>query len=175
MFNQYKDLNPKEILIIRSSSKLFPYVIDEIAQAFPGAQLSVLSNSDIPKPDGVAVLYRTEIDGSFSFKGLKAFKESVGKQNIDCALVLYNSRKGFGYLNVDSFAFAAGAKKILRVNIDKTVSELSPLSYIYKWLHRLIDCVWLGFNFVVTGIVFVVILLAMVLMEPVITLKKCRQ
>jgi hypothetical protein len=172
MFAEFEKYSLKKILIIRSSSKLFPVVVDELKKTFPDAELFALSNVDLPDPGTIADVYRTRTPGKFLFKDVKDFRSIVSRNPIDLAVVLYNSRRGYSYLNIDTFAFASGAKTILSVNIDKHISRVSFSRYCYKWIHRMFDCIWLIINLIMTSFVFVFITVIMTITLPFLMLKK---
>lgn len=176
MFKQYSRLDPKRILVVRSSAKLFPAVCTSLRDTFPAAEIDVLTNAEaLPESslaEMITTVYRSATTGHFLFRDVKVFKKEVALKEYSLAIVLYNSRKGLSYLNIDSFAFASGAAKVLAVNIDGDIFEITRLVYLHKWLHRIGACVWVGINCLMSVLSLSVIFLALCVSVPFIMIAK---
>ncbi len=171
MFNVYKDLLVKHILIIRSSAKLFPIAVSEARKTFPAAKISCLTTEKVAS-DGVSLrdvavddVYTTPNNG-FLWRNISETKKGISDKKIDVVIVLYNSRKGFGYLHIDMFARMIVSRKIVSVNIDKKVKEISSFDIAYKILHRMMDGVWFCVNYSFTIIMVVIISCGMISSVP---------
>ncbi len=172
MFESVKHLNPKSILLIRSSAKLFPVALDKLKEELPDAEVTILSNG--PDVEGLYRVFKTKRSGGFFWKDILDFQESVKLDGFDLAIGLYNSKKGLSYLNIDAYAFAAGAKNVASINIDGEVKLVTLFNIVQKMLHRLIDSLWLVINAVFTTLVLVIMGLIMLIVEPVVRIKRLK-
>jgi len=179
MFEKYKAKNPRNVLIIRSSAKLFPSIMEEVKKAFVGAEIDVLTNlSELPESslrEMISHVYKTATLGKFCFSDVPLFQKEVEKKTYDLAIVLYNSRSGFSYLNIDSFAFGSRANKVISVNINKEVKDVSWGRFLYKWAHRVGDCAWVGINYVLACLTLATIFIGMLVTEPIVVVLKMRK
>ena len=176
MFEQYTHQNINNIFIIRSSSRLFPLVIDELKKTFPTARFSCLTtnekvNQRSPLQYDVDHVVTTLHAGGFQWRDIPHVHRMLRSHAFDLAVVLYNSEKGYSYLNVDTFAFSVRPKCIVNVNIKKNVTPMTKYTIIYKAFHRIIDIVWASFNMVITVFVLIIIFLTMVLSAPFMIFK----
>ncbi len=178
MFEQYGKGNIKRIFLIRSSAKLFPCVVDELRKTFPEASISCLSAE---RGDSTRSSLQYDVDhvistphkGGFLWRDIPKVRLMLKHHSYDCSIVLYNSEKGYGYLNIDAFAYAARPKLILSVNIKKEVRGINNKILIYKFLHRIIDLFWASLNIVFTILVLIIICLVMLLSVPFVQFRSC--
>jgi hypothetical protein len=179
MFKNYFRLEPKRILIVRSSSKLFASVCESLRDTFVAAEVDVLTScAALPETalrEEIASVYHTATVGQFCFRDVATFKKEAALKDYSLAVVLYNNRKGLSYLNIDSFAFASGAPKIIAVNIDGAISEITRPVYLYKWIYRLVSCLWVGINCVLSFFVLSVIFCVLCVSAPFILIARLMQ
>jgi hypothetical protein len=176
MFETYIADTAKRILIVRSSAKLFPVVLEDIHAHHPGLEIDVLTNlSDLPEvslKSRIKNVLHTRTLNKFLYKDLKDFKEKVRGVSYDYAVVLYNSRKGSSYVNIDSYAFVSRATKVITFNIDKKICELSRGAYLLKWVHRLGAFIWVGVNACLLHVVLCMIVCGLFISQPFILYRK---
>ena len=178
MFDDFKAINPKKILVIRSSANLFPIVIEELQKTFSETDIDVLVTKGTnisnwsSKVRGVIELSE---EGGFQWRYVRDIKDKLRQASYDMVIVLYNSIKGYGYLNIDAFALAAKAKDVISVNLKKEVARLTMLHFCFKALYRIINCVWYAINVVLLFCVIISMFLGMLITTPVIAFNKMRK
>ncbi len=134
-----------KILLVRSSAKQFAPAYEELKRLYPDATVYILSNSDL---NGVENLIATPNRGKFYWRDTVWFKKYIEREGLrfDFALILYNSRKGLSYINVDTFAQVA-SKNNYCIDIDGNLSKLDTSKYLLKMLYRCAGILWLLLNF----------------------------
>ncbi|MBU1862745.1 MAG: hypothetical protein KKH94_03650 [Candidatus Omnitrophica bacterium] len=175
MFSGYQQLNAQNILVIRSSTHLFSMVIHELRKTFPSARMSCLVTKDtVLSEEGVSLeqVFETPHPGAFRWRDIATMKKTLSSPSFDLAVVLYNSEKGYGYLNIDAYAGAARPHIILSVDSKKRIHCMSQGTFIFKCCHRTIDFLWSMLNTVVTVIVFIIIFLGMIVAMPLVALNR---
>ena len=172
MFEKYSNNKINNIFIIRSSTRLFPLVVNELKKAFPKARISCLTNQKAregrsPLQYDVDHVIESPHANGFRWRDIFFVRRILKPYSFDLAVVLYNSEKGLSYLNVDSFACAAKPACIASININKRESPLTTRIFIYKICHRIIDFLWLLMNIIFTLFVLIIIVLVMIISAPI--------
>ena len=172
MFEKYSNNKIDDIFIIRSSTRLFPLVINELKKTFPKARISCLTNQKAregrsPLQYGVDHVIELPHTNGFCWRDIFFVRRILKPHSFDLAIVLYNSEKGLSYLNVDSFAFAAKPAYITCININKKEFFLTFPIFIGKICHRIIDFLWLLINIIFTFFVLIIIFLVMIISAPI--------
>ena len=173
MFESYSNTKINNIFVIRSSTRLFPVVVNELKRIFPKAQISCLTNQKVPEQRSslhydVDHVIHTLHNGGFRWRDIVPVYRMLKPYKFDLGVVLYNSEKGLSYLNVDSFALVAQPTYISSVNINKKESLLTTQIFIYKICHRLVDLLWLIINLICTTCILMIIFLVMMISVPFI-------
>lgn len=175
MFTQYKKHNFKRILLIRSSAKLFPLVLEEVKKIWPLADITVLATQGVDT-SAVAGLFNEKMElpdvGGFSASHSGWVRSVFSQKSFDLAVVLYNSQQGYSYSNIDACALASGARHVVSVNINKEVGEVTAHTLLMKRFHQIFDKVWSVINVVLLCIVLGGVICGMVITLPIIFLRR---
>lgn len=168
MFKDFKDRDFKNICVIRSSSMLFPHVVDELKDVFPQARIFAIITEGVDVINQVDNIFALKGSGGFKWGKIKSVKNFFSDKNIDLAVVMYNTEKGIRYLNIDAFAFASGARTVVSVNIKKKTAEITKRDFQKKYVQRLINILWVCLNFCVSFIVVCAVVVVMAVTAPFI-------
>jgi hypothetical protein len=159
--------NIKNILVIRSATRILNQTLKALKQEFPGAKITVLAPKSVesavasdPLIDDVLTIADNRRMGmiSFGWRQLTLLRQ----KKFDLAVSLYNIDHGLGYSNIDFLAWASKAKSIRGYNAKGTFVELNGKSILKKSILEKTTFIWVVLNFLATGVLFAAITLGLV-------------
>lgn len=150
------------ILVIRSATRILNPTLASLKREFPQSRITVLA----PSQAGDALAQDPLIDEAFAFDsdgrmtlfnfGLKNIRK-LRERKFDLAVSLYNIDHGLGYSNVDFLACAANAPLLRGYNPQGKYVVLTPAGIAKKYLLEKTSMVWIGVNYLATGVLFALI------------------
>ena len=162
-----KKNKPKNILVIRSATRILSQTLVSLRKEFPGCHITVLG----PQSAKDSMEQDEQIDEVLTIPDQRRMNvSSFGKENIrrlqekkfDLAVSLYNIDHGLGYSNIDKLACSSHAKCIRGYNSRGTFVELNLSSTRKKSFHEKTTYFWVTANYIATIALFFIITLAMV-------------
>ena len=159
--------NPKNILVIRSATRILNQTLLSLKEEFPKCRITVLA----PESTREAVEQDPLIDEVLTITDQRRMSvSSYGRKNIaalrekkfDLAIALYNIDHGLGYSNIDLLACAANPKEVRGYNSKGTFVKLDSVKAMRKSLMEKTTFFWLGVNYATTALLFFIITLALI-------------
>ncbi len=157
----------KNILVIRSATRILNQTLNALKQEFPDCRITVLAPKGVedamrqdPLVDEVLTIGAHRRMGvlNYGWKNIAALQ----KCRFDLAVSLYNVDHGLGYSNIDTLAWASKAKEIRGYNPRGTYVDLSGRGVLKKWFFEKTTLLWVALNFIATAVLFSCITLALV-------------
>ena len=157
----------KNILVIRSATRILNQTLLSLKEEFPECRISVLA------PESVRETIEQDplIDEVFTITDQRRMSvSSYGTENIallrerkfDLAVALYNIDHGLGYSNIDLLACAANSKEVRGYNSRGTFVKMDSAKAVWKSLMEKTTLFWLGINYAATALLFFIITLALI-------------
>ena len=157
----------KNILVIRSATRILNQTLLSLKEEFPECRISVLA------PESVRETIEQDplIDEVFTITDQRRMSvSSYGTENIallrerkfDLAVALYNIDHGLGYSNIDLLACAANSKEVRGYNSRGTFVKMDSAKAVWKSLMEKTTFFWLGINYAATALLFFIITLALI-------------
>ena len=157
----------KNILVIRSATRILNQTLLSLKEEFPECRISVLA------PESVRETIEQDplIDEVFTITDQRRMSvSSYGTENIallrerkfDLAVALYNIDHGLGYSNIDLLACAANSKEVRGYNSRGTFVKMDSAKAVRKSLMEKTTFFWLGINYAATALLFFIITLALI-------------
>jgi len=157
----------KNILVIRSATRILNQTLIALRQEFPDAKITVLAPksvasvvADDPLIDEVLAIGDRRRMGVFGY-GWRQLT-LLRQRKFDLAVSLYNIDHGLGYSNIDILAWASKAKSIRGYNAKGTHVDLTGKSILKKSILEKTTLFWVVLNYLATGILFAAITLGVV-------------
>ena len=157
----------KNILVIRSATRILNQTLLSLKEEFPECRITVLA----PESAREAVEQDPLIDEVLTITDQRRMSvSSYGTKNIAClrgkkfdlAVALYNIDHGLGYSNIDLLACAAHSKEVRGYNSRGTFVKLESAKAVRKSLMEKTTFFWLGINYAATALLFFIITLALI-------------
>ena len=157
----------KNILVIRSATRILNQTLTSLKREFPDAKITVLAPQTVesvvaedPLIDEVLTIeaHRRMSVLNYGWRPLELLRE----RKFDLAVSLYNIDHGLGYSNIDRLAWASQAKSIRGYNAKGTYVELSGKSILKKSFLEKTTFFWVVLNYLATGILFTFITLGLI-------------
>ena len=152
----------KNILLIRSATRILNSTIESLKKEFPNSKITILAPESARKnlaehPNVDAMISTKNLNRMtlFSLKRNTLREIRCGKFNL--AISLYNIDHGMGYSNIDCIAWASGAKDIRGYNACGTYVEFKGLDILKKLFLEKSSIAWLILNGFITVILFLFI------------------
>ena len=127
----------KNILVIRSATRILNRTLSALKREFPDAKITVLAPETVasvvasdPLIDEVLTIGDRRRMGVFSY-GWRQLT-LLRQRKFDLAVSLYNIDHGLGYSNIDILAWASKAKSIRGYNAKGTYVDLTGKSILKK-------------------------------------------
>jgi hypothetical protein len=156
----------KNILVIRSATRILNQTLIALKQEFPDAKVTVLAPETVesvvandPLIDEVLTIGANRRMGVFSY-GWRQLS-LLRQRKFDLAVSLYNIDHGLGYSNIDILAWASKATSIRGYNAKGTYVELTGKSILKKSFLEKTTLFWVVLNYLATGILFAAITLGL--------------
>jgi len=157
----------KNILVIRSATRILNQTLLSLKEEFPECRITVLA------PESVRETIEQDplVDEVFTITDQRRMSvSSYGTKNIAClrgkkfdlAVALYNIDHGLGYSNIDLLACAAHSKEVRGYNSRGTFVKLDSAKAVRKSLMEKTTFFWLGINYAATALLFFIITLALI-------------
>jgi len=159
--------NIKNILVIRSATRILNQTLTALKQEFPAAEITVLAPKSVesvvasdPLIDEVLTIAENRRMGvlSYGWRQLTLLRQ----RKFDLAVSLYNIDHGLGYSNIDLLAWASKAKSIRGYNAKGTFVELNGKSILKKSILEKTTLFWVVLNYLATGVLFTAITLGVI-------------
>ncbi len=151
--DEQKGACPKNILVIKSASRVFNKVLDLLRAEFPKASFTILTanpeamqNLKAFRVHHILPLSAGRRISLFSY-GIKKRKH-LRQQNFDLAVVLYNIEKGWGYANVESLAWSSGANELRGYFPNGSFKPLTAGAILKNTLREQTALGWVALNIV---------------------------
>lgn len=157
----------KNILVIRSATRILNQTLTTLKREFPDAKITVLAPRSVervvaedPLIDEVLTIsaHRRMSVFNYGWRQLKLLRQ----KKFDLAVSLYNIDHGLGYSNIDRLAWASKAKSIRGYNARGTCVDLNGKSILKKSILEKTTLFWVVLNYLATGILFTCITLGLV-------------
>jgi ADP-heptose:LPS heptosyltransferase len=157
----------KNILVIRSATRILNQTLTALKQEFPDAKITVLAPKSVenvvasdPLIDEVLTIADNRRMGviSYGWRQLTLLRQ----KNFDLAVSLYNIDHGLGYSNIDVLAWASKAKSIRGYNAKGSYVALTGKSILKKSILEKTTFIWVVLNFLATGVLFAAITLGLI-------------
>jgi len=157
---------PKNILVIRSATRILDQTLVSLQEEFPGCHITVL----LPQSVKESLEQDEKVNEVLTIPDQRRMNvSSYGKENIrklqemnfDLAVSLYNIDHGLGYSNIDLLALAAKAKSVRGYNSRGTFVEVTRSTATKKSFMERTSFFWVGINYIATSILFIVITFAL--------------
>jgi hypothetical protein len=159
--------NIKNILVIRSATRILNQTLKGLKQEFPDSTITVLAPQGVeavvaqdPLVDDVLTIGAHRRMGILNYG--RARLENLRKQNFDLAVSLYNVDHGLGYSNIDLLAWASNAKHIRGYNARGAYVDLNGKNILKKWFLEKTTLFWVGLNYIATAVLFFCIALGLI-------------
>ncbi len=159
--------NVKNILVIRSATRILNQTLTALKKEFPDAKITVLAPQSVenvvaedPLIDEVLTIGAGSRMSVLSY-GRRPL-EVLRAKKFDLAVSLYNIDHGLGYSNIDRLAWASNAKSIRGYNARGTYVELNGKSIFKKSILEKTTLFWVVLNYLATGVLFFFITLGLV-------------
>lgn len=157
----------KNILVIRSATRILNPTLTALKQEFPDAKITVLAPKSVesvvakdPLIDEVLTIDENRRMGVLNY-GWRSL-EGLRQRKFDLAVSLYNIDHGLGYSNIDRLAWASKAKSIRGYNAKGTYDALDGKSILKKSILEKTTLFWVVLNYLATGVLFAFITLGLV-------------
>ncbi|GJL79275.1 MAG: hypothetical protein NPINA01_22640 [Nitrospinaceae bacterium] len=157
----------KKILVIRSATRILNQTLKALKQEFPDSKITVLAPKGVeevvapdPLVDEVLTIGNHRRMSVFNY-GRRPL-EQLRRRKFDLAVSLYNVDHGLGYSNIDLLAWASKAKEIRGYNARGTYVDLTGKGVIKKWFLEKTTLIWVGLNYIATGLLFFCITLGLI-------------
>ncbi|KMP12200.1 hypothetical protein UZ36_01740 [Candidatus Nitromaritima sp. SCGC AAA799-C22] len=157
---------PKNILLIRSATRIMNPTLDSLKKEFPGSKITVLAPESAreavenhPQVDAMLSAGNTNRMSAFGLKS--STMREVRRRFFDMAVSMYNIDHGMGYSNIDFLAWTSGASTIRGYNTRGTFVELDGWSILKKYFLEKTSFVWILLNGLATVVLFICITLGM--------------
>ncbi len=157
----------KNILVIRSATRILNQTLTGLKHEFPKAKITVLAPKSVavvtaknPMIDEVLTIGQNRRMGvlSYGWRQLKLLRQ----RKFDLAVSLYNIDHGLGYSNIDILVWASNAKSIRGYNAKGTYIDLTGKSILKKSFLEKTTLIWVVLNYLATGVLFAFITLGLV-------------
>lgn len=159
--------NVKNILVIRSATRILNQTLTSLKEEFPDAKITVLAPQSVksvvsedPMIDEVMTIPDQRRMSILSY-GWRSI-EMLRQKKFDLAVSLYNIDHGLGYSNIDRLAWASKAKSIRGYNPRGTYVPLTGKSILKKSFLEKTTLFWVILNYLATGILFACITLGLI-------------
>jgi hypothetical protein len=165
----------KNILFIASSALLTQKILPRLsAQGDNIVHVLVPSEAFRAKLATASFAEITTVPGGqgFRFRDIPAFRALYKGTKFDKVICLYNNKTGYGYLNVDLYAWMIDAQDRCAYNYDLAVMPLTVGSMIGKTVKYLVSPLWLLINSLLLSIIIFLIFIAMLIVELFVALEK---
>ena len=155
------------ILVIRSATRILNQTLLSLREEFPDCKITVL----VPQSAQAAVAQDPLVNEVLTIPDQRRMSvSSYGQENIsrlrekkfNLAVSLYNIDHGLGYANIDRLACATKAKEVRGYNPKGTFVKLDSAKVMRKSIKEKTTFLWLGINYAVTALLFVIITLALI-------------
>jgi len=157
----------KNILVIRSATRILNQTLTALKEEFPDAKITVLAPKSVegvvasdPLIDEVLTIGNHRRIGVLNY-GWRSL-EVLHQRKFDLAVSLYNIDHGLGYSNIDRLAWASQAKSIRGYNAKGTYVELNGKSILKKTFLEKTTLFWVVLNYLATGVLFTLITLGLI-------------
>ena len=156
----------KNILLIRSATRILNSTIESLKSEFPESKITVLApestRETLEKHPNVDSMVSTGNISRMSIFSLKSDDiREIRCGRFDLAVSLYNIDHGMGYSNIDCLAWASGAKTIRGYNACGTFVEFNGWGILRKCFLEKTSFAWLFINGITTMVLFTVITLGL--------------
>jgi len=157
----------KNILVIRSATRILNQTLTTLKREFPDAKITVLAPKSVASVvvsdslvDEVLTICENRRMGvlSYGWRQLTLLRQ----RKFDLAVALYNIDHGLGYSNIDLLAWVSKAKSIRGYNAKGTFVELNGKSILKKSFLEKTTFIWVVLNYLATGILFTAITLGFI-------------
>ncbi|MCS5621446.1 MAG: hypothetical protein NZ656_05820 [Nitrospinaceae bacterium] len=157
----------KNILVIRSATRILNQTLLSLKEEFPECRISVLAPESVretieqdPLIDEVLTItdQRRMSVSSYGTENIALLRE----RKFDLAVALYNIDHGLGYSNIDLLACAANSKEVRGYNSRGTFVKMDSAKAVWKSLMEKTTFFWLGINYAATALLFFIITLALI-------------
>nr|NIQ01150.1 hypothetical protein [Nitrospinaceae bacterium]NIR55179.1 hypothetical protein [Nitrospinaceae bacterium]NIS85603.1 hypothetical protein [Nitrospinaceae bacterium]NIT82449.1 hypothetical protein [Nitrospinaceae bacterium]NIU44662.1 hypothetical protein [Nitrospinaceae bacterium] len=156
----------RNILVIRSATRILNATLESLKREFPEARISVLaqepaqdSTARIPAVDEVISTGNSRRMGIFNLGS--ASLTALRQRRFDLAVALYNVDHGLGYANIDRLAWAVRPRFIRGYNPKGKYVSLTGASIWKKSLLEKTTLVWVALNGLATSVLFLMITLGL--------------
>ena len=156
----------KNILLIRSATRILNPTIESLKNEFPSSKITVLAPESArenlenhPNVDHMLSAGNLNRMSIFSLKSEVIRKIRSGV--FDLAVSLYNIDHGMGYSNIDCLAWASRAKTIRGYNTRGTFVEFNGWGILKKYFLEKSSFAWLLINGITTLVLFTFITLGL--------------
>lgn len=156
----------KNILLIRSATRVMNPTIESLKKEFPNSKITVLAPESAREslenhPDVDTMISVGNINRMSVFSLKSKVIRKMRRESFDLAVSLYNIDHGMGYSNIDSLAWASGAKAIRGYNARGTFSEFDGWGVLKKYLLEKTSFAWVLLNGLATVVLFAFITLGL--------------
>ena len=156
----------KNILLIRSATRILNPTIESLKNEFPDSRITILAPEStreiLEKHPNVDFMISTGNIGRMSLFSLGSdVIRKIRLGAFDLAVSLYNIDYGMGYSNIDCLAWASGAKTIRGYNARGTFVEFNGWGILKKYLLEKTSFAWLLINGITTVVLFTFITLGL--------------
>ena len=152
----------KNILVIRSATRIMNQTLKDLKQEFPLSRITVLAPESVrevvlkdPLVDNVLSIRNGGPMSVFSF-GLGRLK-NMRRDGYDMAVSLYNIDHGQGYSNIDILAWASGARELRGYSSRGTWQSFTGPKATKKMALEKTNFLWLAANSLATILLFTLI------------------
>ena len=156
----------KNILLIRSATRILNSTIESLKNEFPDSKITVLAPESLretlekhPNIDAMISIGNTSRMSAFSLRGNLIRK--IHRERFDLAVSLYNIDHGMGYSNIDGLAWASRAKIIRGYNARGVFVKFNGWGVLKKVFLEKTSFAWLIINGISTAVLFALITLGL--------------
>jgi hypothetical protein len=156
----------KNILLIRSATRILNPTIESLKKEFPDSKITVLA----PESTRAFLEKHPNVDFTISVGNISRMSvfsirsgliKKIRRGGFDLAVSLYNIDHGMGYSNIDCLAWASGAKIIRGYNACGTFVEFNGWGILKKYFLEKSSFAWLFINGITTLVLFTFITLGL--------------
>ena len=156
----------KNILLIRSATRILNPTIESLKKEFPDSKITVLA----PESTRAFLEKHPNVDFTISVGNISRMSvfsirsdliKKIRRGKFDLAVSLYNIDHGMGYSNIDCLAWASGAKTIRGYNARGTFVEFNGWGILKKYFLEKSSFAWLVINGITTLVLFTFITLGL--------------
>jgi len=156
----------KNILLIRSATRILNPTIESLKNEFPDSKITVLAPESTREilekhPDVDSMISTGNINRMNVFSLGNNIIRKIRRGAFGLAVSLYNIDHGMGYSNIDCLAWASGAKTIRGYNALGTFVEFNGWGVLKKYFLEKTSFAWLLINGIITVVLFIFITLGL--------------